>query len=172
MILSCLWWWMMHFSRRVCAFLDRKCPDRWIGRGGPISWPLVFKIWLFWISSSWVCKGRYLSWKSVKCEWVAGQNRHSCSDVLPSTRGETNYRLGCVSCHWQCLYWDLLTPLENYVESNVCKYISLTKTLYVWRRFILAPSKAGHSVYKDVDLILLAQVKNHSRALATIVMYF
>jgi len=28
-----------HYSNRVRAYLDRKVPDRWIGRGGPISWP-------------------------------------------------------------------------------------------------------------------------------------
>ncbi|KAJ4445784.1 hypothetical protein ANN_12469 [Periplaneta americana] len=28
-----------HFSRTARRYLDRKFPDRWIGRGGPIAWP-------------------------------------------------------------------------------------------------------------------------------------
>jgi len=28
-----------HFFHRVCAFLDRNFPDRWIGTGEPIPWP-------------------------------------------------------------------------------------------------------------------------------------
>ncbi|KAJ4426740.1 hypothetical protein ANN_26539 [Periplaneta americana] len=28
-----------HFSRTARRYLDRRFPDRWIGRGGPISWP-------------------------------------------------------------------------------------------------------------------------------------
>ncbi|KAJ4439355.1 hypothetical protein ANN_07477 [Periplaneta americana] len=28
-----------HFSRTACRYLDRRFPDRWIGRGGPIAWP-------------------------------------------------------------------------------------------------------------------------------------
>jgi hypothetical protein len=29
----------LHFSHRVCAFLDREFPDHWTGRVGPIPWP-------------------------------------------------------------------------------------------------------------------------------------
>lgn len=28
-----------HFSRRVREILDARFPDRWMGRGGPITWP-------------------------------------------------------------------------------------------------------------------------------------
>ncbi|KAJ4441982.1 hypothetical protein ANN_11846 [Periplaneta americana] len=28
-----------HFSRTARRYLDRRFPDRWIGRGGPIAWP-------------------------------------------------------------------------------------------------------------------------------------
>ncbi|KAJ4430533.1 hypothetical protein ANN_19121 [Periplaneta americana] len=28
-----------HFSRTARRYLDRRLPDRWIGRGGPIAWP-------------------------------------------------------------------------------------------------------------------------------------
>jgi len=28
-----------HYSRRVREILNRRFPDRWIGRGGPIAWP-------------------------------------------------------------------------------------------------------------------------------------
>jgi hypothetical protein len=30
----------LHFSHHVCAFLERKFPDHWIGRVRPIPWPL------------------------------------------------------------------------------------------------------------------------------------
>jgi len=29
----------LQFSSRVRVFLERECPDRWIGRGRHISWP-------------------------------------------------------------------------------------------------------------------------------------
>ncbi|KAJ4448542.1 hypothetical protein ANN_10560 [Periplaneta americana] len=29
----------VHFSRTARRYLDRRIPDRWIGRGGPIAWP-------------------------------------------------------------------------------------------------------------------------------------
>ena len=28
-----------HWGIKVCEFLDKKFPARWIGRGGPIAWP-------------------------------------------------------------------------------------------------------------------------------------
>jgi hypothetical protein len=28
-----------HFSLVACRYLSRKFPGRWIGRGGPITWP-------------------------------------------------------------------------------------------------------------------------------------
>jgi hypothetical protein len=29
-----------HLSHHICAFLDTELPDHWIGRRGPIPWPL------------------------------------------------------------------------------------------------------------------------------------
>jgi hypothetical protein len=28
-----------HFQKEVTDFLNRKCPEKWINRGGPITWP-------------------------------------------------------------------------------------------------------------------------------------
>jgi hypothetical protein len=51
-----------HFSHRVRAFLDRECHDRWIGRGGPISWPPSFSLFHFsgFILLE-VCKRRFVA---------------------------------------------------------------------------------------------------------------
>jgi hypothetical protein len=33
-----------NFCRRFYAFQDREFPDRWLGRRGPIPWPLLLHI--------------------------------------------------------------------------------------------------------------------------------
>lgn len=42
-----------HYSNKLKAYLDKKLPDRWIGRGGPILWLLhsrdfVAMFFLYW----------------------------------------------------------------------------------------------------------------------------
>jgi hypothetical protein len=60
-----------HSSHRVSAFLDREFPDRWIGRGGYIPWPIrsqgLTSAWSFLLGFVWDSS----SWRSEKCEWVA-----------------------------------------------------------------------------------------------------
>ncbi|KAJ4442736.1 hypothetical protein ANN_04327 [Periplaneta americana] len=76
-----------HFSRTARRYLDRRFPDRWIGRGGPIAWPprspdlnpLDFYLW---------CHLKSLVYSSPVPDLESFRNRIvACSEDICNTPG-------------------------------------------------------------------------------------
>ncbi|KAJ4441191.1 hypothetical protein ANN_11042 [Periplaneta americana] len=167
-----------HFSRTARRYLDRRFPDRWIGRGGPIAWPprsrdlnpLDFYLWghlKSFVYSSPVPDLESLRNRIVACSedirnttgvWdrVRRSMRHRCESAVKNLKLRIYKTVISPVVLYGCETWTLILRDEQRLrvsENKVLKKIFGAKRDEVtgeWRKLYKAEL---HALYSSPDVI-------------------
>ncbi|KAJ4435786.1 hypothetical protein ANN_18405 [Periplaneta americana] len=132
-----------HFSHTARRYLDRRFPDRWIGRGGPIAWPprspdlnpLDFYLWRH--LKSLVYSSPVPDLESLRNRIVA------CSEDIRNTPGVWDRVRRSMRHRCSC---DVFTELIGakgkdvlYIGDHIFGDILKSKKIRGWRTFLIVP---------------------------------